>query len=107
MDLLYARYSSPMDLVKRYISQGRFGTFVNGFIEAEYERRKQEAERDNEWKLWMAYIHSYSEKTYDEWKKQIFQTSSTKKAGKSDADLTDEGIQAIIDSLFADPKPRE
>ena len=96
-----------MDLVKRYISQGRFGTFVNGFIEAEYERRKQEAEKENDLKLWIAYVHSYSEKTYDEWKKQIFQTSSTTKAGKSDADLTDEGIKAIIDSLFADPKPRE
>lgn len=106
MDLLYSRYSSPMDLVGRYINQRRFGAFVKGFLEAEYERRKQEAERDNEWKLWMAYIHSYSDKPYDEWKKQIFQQSTTK-AGKSDADLTDEGIQSIIDSLFTDPKPQE
>lgn len=97
-----------MDLMARYINQRRFGAFVNGFMEAEYERRKQEAEKENELKLWIAYVHNYSDETYDEWKKQIFGTSSTtKKPVKSDADLTDEGIQSIIDSLFTDPKPRE
>ena len=75
-------------------------------MEAEYERRKQEAEKENEWKLWIAYVHSYSDKTYDEWKKQIFGTSTTK-PGKSDADLTDDDITSIIDAAFADPKPRE
>lgn len=106
MDLLYSRYSNPMDLIDRYIKQGRFGKFVHGFMEAEYERKKQEAERDNEWKLWVAYVHSYSDKPYDKWKEDIFQTRSTTRAGKSDADLTDEGIKSIIDSLF-DPKPKE
>lgn len=106
MDLLYSRYSSPMDLMARYINQRRFGAFVQGFMEAEYERRKQEAEKENEWKLWVAYVHSYSDKTYDEWKKQIFGTSTTKPR-KSDDDLTDDEITSIIDAAFADPKPRE
>lgn len=106
MDLLYSRYSSPMDLVERYINHRRFDAFVHGFLEAEAERRKKEAERDNDWKLWVAYVHSYSDKTYDEWKKQIFGTSTTKPR-KSDADLTDADINSIIDSLFADPKPQE
>ena len=79
---------------------------MEGFLKEEFERRKKEAEKENEMKLWIAYVHSYSDKPYDEWKKQIFGTSTTK-AGKSDADLTDEGIQSIIDSLFADPKPQE
>lgn len=99
MDLLYSRYSNPMDLVKMYINQGRFGAFVQGFLEAEAERRKQEAEKENEMKLWIAYVHSYSGKSYDEWKKQIFQSSTTT-TGKSDADLNDDGIQAIFDDLF-------
>lgn len=108
MDLLYSRYSSPMDLMTRYINQRRFGAFVQGFMEAESERRKQEAEKENELKLWIAYVHSYSDKTYDEWKKQIFGTSSTtKKPVKSDADLTDDDIMSIIDATFTDPKPRE
>lgn len=100
MDLLYSRYSNPMDLVDRYIKQGRFGKFVQGFMEAEYGRKQQKAERENEWKLWVAYVHSYSNKTYDDWKKQVFQTSTTKNAGKSDADLTDDDIMSIIDAAF-------
>lgn len=89
-----------MDLLKRYINQGRFGAFVQGFIEAEAERRKQEAEKENELKLWIAYVHSYSDKSYDKWKEQIFKPGSTTPTGKSDADLNDDGIQAIFDDLF-------
>lgn len=100
MDLLYSRYSNPMDLVRMYINQRRFGAFVQGFLEAEAERRKQEAEKEDEMKLWIAFIHSYSGKTYDEWKKQIFQRGSTTPTGKSDVDLNDDGIQAIFDDLF-------
>lgn len=105
--MLYARYSNPMNLIQRYINQGRFGAFVQSFIEAENERTKQEAEKENELKLWIAYVHSYSDKNYNDWKKQVFQPSSTKTGGKSDADLTDDDIKGIIDSLFADPEPKE
>lgn len=105
--MLYSRYSNPMDLLKRYINQGRFGAFVEGFLTAEYERRKQEAEKENELKLWIAYVHSYSDKSYNEWKKQIFNAGSTTNSGKSDADLDDEGIRSIIDSLFTNNKPAE
>jgi hypothetical protein len=107
MDLLYSRYSSPMDLVNRYINHGRFGSFVEGFLKEEYERRKQEAEKENELKLWIAYVHSYSDKNYNEWKKQIFDVGSTTHSGKSDADLTEDGIKSILDSLFTDPKQKE
>lgn len=95
--MLYARYSNPMDLMKRYIKQGRFGAFVQSFIEAEAERRKQE----NDNKLWDIYVHSYGylEHSFIEWKKQIFQSSTTP-TGKSDKDLNDDGIKAIFDDLF-------
>jgi hypothetical protein len=106
MDLLYSRYSNPMDLVKRYINQRRFGAFVSDFLTAEYERRKQEAEKENEMKLWIAYVHSYSDKSYSEWKKQVFRGSTTN-TGKADADLDDEGISSIINSLFTDEEPVE
>lgn len=94
--MLYRAYSNPMDLMSRYINQGRFGTFVHGFLEQEVERRKQEANKNDEWMLWMAYIHSYSEQTFDEYKKSILKDSTTTK----DAELTDDGIKAIIDDLF-------
>ena len=85
-----------MDLMSRYINQGRFGTFVQGFLEQEVERRKQEAEKNEEWMLWTAYIHSYSEMSFADYKKSIQKADSTTK----DAELDDDGIKAIIDNLF-------
>lgn len=106
--MLYSRYSNPMDLLKRYINQRRFGAFVEGFLKAEYERRKQEAEKEDEMKMWIAYVHSYSDQSFNDWKEQIFKKAgSTTNSGKSDADLDDEGIRSIINSLFTTNKPVE
>lgn len=99
MDMLYRAYSNPLDLMNMYINQGRFGKFVTGFLEAEYERRKEEAEKDYEWKLWMMYIHSYSDKSFGEWKDSVQQNTSTRVRNK-DNDLTDDGIKAIVNKLF-------
>lgn len=103
--MLYARYSNPMDLVRRYISTGRFGTFVSSFLRAEYDRRKQEAEKDNENKLWLAYVHSYSDKSFIDWRKEVFRAGST--TGSKDAELTTDGARSIINSLFARTSPKE
>lgn len=94
--MLYRAYSSPMDLMARYINTGRFGTFVQGFLEQEVERLKREAERNDEWMLWIAYHHSYTEMTFADYKKSILKDSTTTK----DAELDDDGIKAIIDDLF-------
>jgi len=88
-----------MDLVGRYIKQRRFGKFVQNLIEAEYERKKKEAEKDQEWMLWVAYVHSYSDKSFSDWKKTIMKSESTTKRG-SDASLTDKDVQSIMDGLF-------
>lgn len=86
--------------MNRYINQGRFGTFVQGFLEAEYERRKAESEKNNEWMLWMAYIHSYSDKSFTEWKKQFSNTDSTTAKKTMDAYLDDAGISRILNNVF-------
>lgn len=101
MDMLYRAYSNPLDLMNIYINQGRFGKFVTGFLEAEHERRKEEAEKDGDWKLWMMYINSYSDKSFGEWKSEVLKTANTKtrKANK-DHELTDDGIKAIVGRLF-------
>ena len=101
MDMLYRAYSNPLDLMNLYINQGRFGKFVKGFLESEYEKRKEKAEQDNEWKLWLMYVHSYSEMTFSEWKSQAIKESqkNTRKANKDD-DLDDDGIMSIINELF-------
>lgn len=105
MDLLYSRYSNPLDLMYRYINQGRFGTFVDGFIQAEHKRMVDEATKDNEWKLWTMYIHSYSNENFEQWKKRCCGTANTKQQKGTDADLDDNGIKAIMTDLFPSMTP--
>ena len=100
MDMLYRAYSNPLDLMNMYINQGRFGKFVTGFLEAEYDRRKEAADKDFDWKLWMMYINSITDKSYGEWKKEIEKNASDKKHKTKDDDLTDDGIQSIVSKLF-------
>ena len=100
MDMLYRAYSNPLDLMNMYINQGRFGKFVTGFLEAEYDRRKEEAEKDFDWKLWMMYINSITENSYGEWKDDVLKSTSERTRKTKDEDLTDDGIQAILTDLF-------
>lgn len=106
MDMLYARYSSPMDLMRTYIHQRRFGDFIKGFIQAENDRKKAEAERDEELKEWIAYVHSGTEKSFNDWRADLRSYAEAKignktgrKAGR-DEDLDDDGIQAIMNKVF-------
>lgn len=100
MDMLYRAYSNPLDLMNRYINQGRFGKFVTGFLEAEYERRKEEAEKDFDWKLWMMYINTDSDVTFGEWKESVKKNASEKTRKNKDDDLTNDGMEAIVNKLF-------
>ena len=98
--MLYRAYSSPLDLINSYINRGRFGTFVEGFLKTEYERRKKEAEKYNDLLYWMAYIRSYSDKSFDEWKKQVSGGKGTTAKASGDTDLDEAAANKIIDSLF-------
>ena len=100
MDMLYRAYSNPLDLMNMYINQGRFGKFVSGFLEAEYERRKEADEKDFDWKLWMMYINSMTDKSYGEWKDDVLKDTSDRTRKTKDDDLTDDGIKTIMDKLF-------
>lgn len=97
--MLYAKYSSPMDLVNRYIRQGRFGKFVQDFLTIDNEHRKEEAEKENDFMLWLLFIDSksYMEHSFDAWKKSLIQQSSTTHKQTMDTELDDDGIMAIID----------
>jgi len=100
MDLLYARYSNPMELISTYINRRRFAEFVRSFLVAENDRRKAEADKDEEWHYWMAYIHSYSDKSYTDWKDQILGRAKGKQRTGADHDLDDRAITAIMDKIF-------
>jgi len=87
-----------MNLIDRYIKQGRFDTFVHGFLTAHFERERKEAEKENERMMWTAFIHSYSDKTYGEWKKDFMGSKNSKST--KDNELTDDGIKKILNKLF-------
>ena len=104
MDMLYKAYSNPMDLVRLYINRGQFGKFVNSFLDVEYDRKKQAAERDEDMKLWMMFVqacmHSERNETFAEWKKRVLRQGGNDQKASRDTDLDDNGIKAIIADLF-------
>ena len=72
MDLLYSRYASPMEFMQLYIEQGRFGEFVTEILEMDRKRKQETDKKEEEDRLWTAYIHSMSDKSFNEWKKELF-----------------------------------
>lgn len=103
MDLLFSRYASPLDLINTYIDNGRFGEFVTNTLELENKRRAEKLKDDENWRLWMMYTRLYpvfTESTFPEWKAGL-KTVPENQGGGGDADLTEEGIQNIMDSLFS------
>ena len=101
--MLYSRYSNPMDLLKVYINNGRFGDFVDGFIKEETKRKKEEIEKHEDIKLWMAYIQTPTNETYQMWKRRVtgqVPDGANVTAKGRDEDLDDDGIINIINSLF-------
>lgn len=101
MDMLYARYSSPMDLMRPYINSGRFGDFIRAFLRAEKDRQKEQADKDDEMKMWIAYVHSYSDKSYNDWKADVTGATRQEAATGSDYSLDEKGIEGILDRLFS------
>lgn len=71
MDLLYSRYASPYEFMNLYIDQGRFGEFVAEIFGMDLKRKRKEEEKENDNRLWSAYISSMSDKSFDEWKKEL------------------------------------
>lgn len=102
MDMLYSRYSNPLDLMYQYINQGRFGDFVLGFCESEHNRKVEEAEKYEDLKLWIAYVHSFSSDSFETYKKRVCKPENGGKtaSGGNDDSLDEEGIKAIINGLF-------
>lgn len=79
-----------MNLMKLYIDQGRFGEFVNQIINLENERKKEEAEKEDDNKLWIAYVLSMSDISFMEWKEGLLKKQKERPATLS---MTDEQIE--------------
>ncbi|MBR5584401.1 MAG: hypothetical protein IKW21_07740 [Lachnospiraceae bacterium] len=104
MDLLYSRYASPMELMNIYIENGRFGEFVEKIVELDNKRKTEAAEKENEQKLWMMYVHSeVTDMSFNEWKSKVLKGSPKKEKTVrkgTDTDMTDDDIEKLIDRLF-------
>lgn len=75
MDLLFSRYASPLELMRFYINSGQFGEFVNEILELEEKRRQEKTQKEEDDKLWLAYIFSASDISYNDWKHDLKQQS--------------------------------
>lgn len=71
MDLMYSKYTSPMDFMHLYIEQGRFGEFVTEILELERKRKEEVAQKEDEQKMWELYLHSMQNKSFNDWKKEM------------------------------------
>lgn len=101
MDLLYSRYASPFEFMGLYTDQGRFGEFVAEIFEMDFKRKKEEAEKENDNRLWSIYIRSMSDKSFEEWKRDlsvpVLDRESGSSNGSSGSDsLTKDEINAMI-----------
>lgn len=104
MDLLYSRYASPMDLISLYINRRRFGKFVESVLDAEYQRKKDEAERTEDWKLWVMYTQLLSngltDESFNDWKLRVCKPTNAKRKSGGDENLTEDGMKSIVNKLF-------
>lgn len=77
--------------MQSYIKRGRFGEFVENIINADYERKREEAEKEEEHKWWTLYVHSMSDKSFTEWKKEVICNSKKEPETYS---MTNEQVEA-------------
>lgn len=102
MDLIYSRYSSPLELIRLYIEQERFGELVMEILNLDCQRKKRELEDKEDEKLWFAYLLSVHEESFEDWKKGLFQTARTVAGKAGDMNMTEDDISNIISSTFQD-----
>lgn len=73
--MMYQRYTCPLEFMKLYIDSGQFGEFVSDIIKADRKRKQEEAEQKNERQMWELYLHSMSEKSFNDWKSDLLSQS--------------------------------
>ena len=56
-----------------YINQGRFGEFVSNILEMDHKRKQEAAKKENDDRLWSAFIRSGSDKSFNDWKEELQQ----------------------------------
>ncbi|MBR3927741.1 MAG: hypothetical protein IKJ65_01915 [Clostridia bacterium] len=86
-----------------YIDSGQFDELVKNILTAEYDRRKEEAEKENDRKLWDMYLRSDTTLSYNDWHAEIMKKAKThteNMTGKRDEDMTDQDMATLLKKLF-------
>lgn len=78
--------------MKTYIKRGRFGEFVDNIINSHNQQKREEAEKEEEHKWWTMYVHSMSDKSFLEWKRELMQRS--KENAPETYSMTNEQVEA-------------
>lgn len=94
MDLLFSKYASPLEFMNLYIEQGRFGEFVSEILQLEAEKQQKETEKENDDRLWLAYLMSMSDKSFSDWKKGLYQKKEELPQGMTDQQVEKAKAQA-------------
>lgn len=93
-----------MDLINMYICRGRFGKFVESVLKDEYQRKKDEFERNEDWKLWVMYTQLLSngltDESFNDWKHRVCKPTVNARSG-GDENLTEDGMKSIVNKLFS------
>jgi len=101
MDMMYSRYTCPIEFMNIYIENGQFGQLVKDIIESNNKRKQEESEKENDHKMWELYLHSMSDKSFNDWKKEI-QTQSqpvTHAMSNAQVDATINNSREILKSF--------
>lgn len=96
---MYRKYADPRNIFNLYIVDGRFGELVEKIINDENKRLIAEAEKENDRRYWELFLHSNTEKSYAQWKKDIISSQRTN-TGKRDADMTEKDVDTLLKKLF-------
>ena len=85
-----------MEFMKIYINQGRFGEFVSEIARMRNEQKKEEAEKEENNRLWTAYLLSGSDKPFLTWKDELtIQPEPQETVKKSNSlSMTDSEVEA-------------
>lgn len=97
MGLLYERYTSPNELINRMLKTGRFCDFVKHVI----KRKNEEAEKEEDNRLWLAYLSSGSGKSFAVWKNDLFVESRPvlQQHNRNNLSMTDAEVKATYNKV--------
>lgn len=72
---MYSRYANPLEFMRLYINDERFGEFVTEVIEMDIRRKQEAADKENDDKLFNMYVHSMPDKSFNDWKASVLNSA--------------------------------